>query len=462
MSTATASPLVEALDAQAVALARAEAGRSPASLPSSAGEALAAMRAAAREAARRHGLPTTRQERWRHTSLRALAARRFEASASEAASPDAANASALAAALAHLPASRLVIVNGRFAPALSSLQGLPEGLRLRLFSDVLRDAPAEAAAWLATDTGRSDAAFPQWNAALAEDGFVLDVDAGVRIATPLHLVVLGIEDGADRAFHLRHRIALGAGAELTLTTHQLAAGAHRHLLNTVLQIELGEAAMLTQARVQRESDGATLLQRTVATLGAKAHYRRLDLELGGALSRHELDVRLAGDGAVLEANGVLLADGRRHLDTRLGIEHLARDTRCELVWRGLGAGRGHAVFHGGILIAEGADGSHASLSNKNLLLDDGAEIDTQPVLVIHADDVQAAHGATVGRLDEAALFYLRARGLPLAEATAMLTAAFLREPLALIDHEALASTLMASLELRLSASSFAGGGVSSR
>lgn len=428
MSTAATSPLVEALDAQAGAMADA--------VP-----ALATARAAAREAARSHGVPTPRQERWKYTALRALAARRFEAPA--------ARVDVDLKVVADIPAPRLVIANGRYAPALSDLHALPEGLRVRLLSEVLRDAPAEAAGWLATDTTAADAAFQQWNGALADEGFVLEVEPGVRVATPLHLVVIGVDDGAERAFHLRHRIALGAGAALVVAKHHLGAGAHRHLLNTVLQVELGEGATLTQARVQREADGATLLQRTQATLGANAHYRRLDLELGGALSRHELDVALAGDGAQLDANGVLLADGRRHLDTRLGIEHRAGNTRCELTWRGLGAQRGRAVFHGGILIAEGADGSNATLSNKNLLLDDGAEIDTQPVLVIHADDVQAAHGATVGRLDASALFYLRARGVPLAEATAMLTAAFLREPLAVLANDALETALATTLDARL-------------
>jgi Fe-S cluster assembly protein SufD len=434
MSTAATSPLVEALDAQAAALAEATPSLAPA-------------RALAREAALAHGVPTTRQERWKYTALRALAARRFEAPA--------ARVDVDLKVVADIPAPRLVIANGRYAPALSDLHGLAEGLRVRLLSEVLRDAPTEAAGWLTTDTAATDAAFQQWNGALADEGFVLEVEPGVRAATPLHLVVIGVEDGAERAFHLRHRIVLGAGATLTVAKHHLGAGAHRHLLNTVLQVELGDGATLTQARVQRESDGATLIQRTKATLGANAHYRRLDLELGGALSRHELDVALAGDGAQLDANGVLLADGRRHLDTRLGIEHRARDTRCELTWRGLGAQRGRAVFHGGILIAEGADGSNATLSNKNLLLDDGAEIDTQPVLVIHADDVQAAHGATVGRLDDTALFYLRARGVPLAEATAMLTAAFLREPLAVLANEALESALAATLDARLASAAAA-------
>src|SRR3546814_10776194 len=135
------------------------------------------------------------------------------------------------------------------------------------------------------------------------------------------------------------------------------------------------------------------------------------------------------------ANGVLLAAGKRHLDTRLGIEHVARDTTCELTWRGIGAGRGRAVFHGGITIHEGADGSDANLSNKNLLLSEGAEIDTQPVLVIHADEVKAAHGATVGQLDPGAMFYLRSRGLPADDARRLLTVAFMREPLGVIASD---------------------------
>jgi Fe-S cluster assembly protein SufD len=161
-------------------------------------------------------------------------------------------------------------------------------------------------------------------------------------------------------------------------------------------------------------------------------------------------VRLEGRGARLVCNGVLLADGKRHLDTRLGIEHIGRDTTCEVLWRGIGASRGRSVFHGGITIHEGADGSDASLSNKNLLLGANAEIDTQPVLVIHADEVKAAHGATVGQLDPTAMFYLRSRGLPEADARRLLTTAFVREPLAVIASESVRAALEARLENALS------------
>ena len=430
MTSGTTPPLLASLSACADALAEAQ-------------PALARRRLARRDVALANGLPGTRLERWKYTNLRALGSRSFAA-------PDAGTLPEIdPLALADIPTPRLVIANGRYAAAHSNLDGLPEGLRVRLFSEVLRDAPDEAAAWLDDAADRPDEALQQWNGALATEGFVLEVDAGVQVARPLHLVVVGVEDGAERAFHLRHRIVVGERAALSVVKHHVGLGAHRHLLNTVLDVHLAADASLHQARVQRESIGATLVQRTQATLAARARYRRVDLELGAALSRHELNVSLDGDGAVLEANGVLMADGRRHVDTRLGIVHRGRDTRCDLVWRGFGADRGRAVFHGGILIAKGADGTAASLSNKNLLVSDSAEIDTQPVLIINADDVQAAHGATVGRLDEQALFYLRTRGLPRAEATSLLTAAFLREPLALLGDDALREPLEALLEARM-------------
>ena len=217
-----------------------------------------------------------------------------------------------------------------------------------------------------------------------------------------------------------------------------------------MEIEVGAHGVLEHARIQSGSDGATAFLRTQATLQESAHYRRVDLELGGALSRHELNVQLVGDNARADANGVLLADGRRHLDTRLGIEHIARDTSSGLLWRGMATGRGRVVFHGGITIQAGADGTDAKLSNKNLLLAPNAEIDTQPVLVIHADEVEAAHGATVGQLDEEALFYLRTRGLSEREGRILLTEAFTREPLSAVEdpilREALEKQVVAKLQ----------------
>jgi Fe-S cluster assembly protein SufD len=161
------------------------------------------------------------------------------------------------------------------------------------------------------------------------------------------------------------------------------------------------------------------------------------LELGGALVRHELTADVLGDRARFNTRGVFALTGRQHVDTQLEVHHKARDTASEALWRGIADGRSRGVFRGAIVVAEGADGTDASLSNKNLLLSGSAEIDTKPELEIYADEVKAAHGATIGQLDERSLFYLRSRGIPLVEARSLLTLAFCRAALESLPNEAL-------------------------
>ena len=372
------------------------------------------------------GLPPPRAEAWKYTSLRQLERRSFGVAKAVAVDP---------ALLAAIPAPRLVFVNGCFDAALSDLSALPAGLDLRPLSQLLQGDDPRALAFLERRYLRVDEPFARLNAALAREGAVIRVNAGAMIEAPLHLVQVGAADAAagDVAWHLRHFVELREGARLTIVEHELAAGDHAHLGNALLHAHVAHDAQLTQARIQTAAPRATLFARTDVVLAQSAGYDRTDLELGAALTRHELNVRLEGDGAQLRADGVLLADGRRHVDTRLGIEHAALDTTSNFVWRGLASQRGHAVFHGGILIHQGADGTDADLSNKNLLLANTAEIDTQPTLEIHADDVKAVHGATVGQLDPTALFYLRSRGLPEAQARTLLTGAFCREVVTRID-----------------------------
>ena len=398
-------------------------------------------RRAALDAALRDGLPGPRTESWKYTPLRALERRAF----GRAAEPVAIEP----ALLADMPGPRLVLVNGAFAGTLSETDALPAGVELLPLSEAMRRDSRESN-FLERRFERADEVFARLNAALASEGAVLRIAEGVRVETPIHLVFVGAPAGSDIAWHARQLIELRRGASARVIEHHLAADPHANLGNTLTHVHLAAGSTLRHVRVQDDSAGATLLARTDAVLAREADYRRIDLELGGALSRHELNVRLEGERATLQADGVLFADGRRHVDTRLGIDHIARDTTSSLTWRGLGAGRSRAVFHGGIAIRAGADGSEAALSNKNLLLAEGAEIDTQPVLEIHADEVKAAHGATVGRLDPTALFYLRSRGIPEAGARRLLTAAFCREIVAGIGDDPLRAQLHAALDRALS------------
>jgi len=402
---------------------------------------LGATRHAALDAALRDGLPGARSERWKYTPLRALERRTFAASE--------ATPFVDADLIAAIPAPRIVFVNGRHDAIHTDLTGLSEGVSLQPLSQVLQHGDARESNFLARRFERADEVFARLNAALADDGVVLRAQAGIQTAQPIHLVFIGAPLHGDRAWHLRNLIELRQGAQLSVVEHHLAGAAHTHLANTLTHVHLAAQAQLIHARVQDDATGATLIARTDAVLARDAVYRRIDLELGAALSRHELNVALQGASAQLHANGVLLATGKRHLDTRVSIDHVGRDGACMLNWRGLGAGRSRAAFHGGILIREGADGTSATLSNKNLLLSEGAEIDTQPVLEIHADEVQAAHGATVGQLDPTVMFYLRSRGVPAQQARALLTAAFCRETLTLIEDASLREQLTATLDAAL-------------
>ena len=369
-------------------------------------------------------LPTSREEAWRSMPLRVLERRAFAA---------ATHPSAPLELVAGIPAPRLVFVHGAHDERLSDISGLADGITIG--HGVIVDVASDSHASAFTRTALAQAA--------------TKISLAPASSARLHIVELGLATGDAELWHHHLRIDIGNDAHLTLVEHQLADGAHTHFANGAVSVALAAGATMRHARVNDDPDGATRFLHTDVSVANKAHYARFDLELGAALSRHELQIRLAGNDATTAAHGALLGTGKRHVETRLQVEHVGRDTRSDLQWRGLASGRSRVVMHGGIRIDAGADGSDAQLSNRNLLLSDNAEVDTQPVLVIHADEVKAAHGATVGQLDATALFYLRSRGIPEADARRLLTAAFCREIVAGIDDEALRTPLEAALERAL-------------
>jgi Fe-S cluster assembly protein SufD len=400
---------------------------------------LARVRGEAAAKLRRDGLPGPRDERWKYTSLRALEQRRHvdgDCGAGHRAVDPAAYL------LPGVQGPRLVFVNGVHRADLSDLRASPglEIVRLgaepQLFADALADAPT------------SDA-FALLNTALATDGVLLRVATGAQLEQPVHLVCVGAAAEMDVAWQLRLRVEIGKGGALRMIEHHVAAGAHAHLGNIVADHRLDDEASLDLVQLQDAAEGAVLIRRSDARLGCEAHLRMHTVELGAQFMRHELDIALAGRGARFDSHGVFALRGRQHADTRMRVIHDARDTGCDIVWRGVADQRSRGVFHGAITVAAGADGADARLSNKNLLLSAQAEIDTQPVLEIHADEVKAAHGATVGQLDERALFYLRSRGLPLDLARRVLVAAFCGAAIAELEPAVLRGRVDALLAARL-------------
>lgn len=387
-----------------------------------------AIRQAAAEAFRRSGLPTPRNEAWHYTNLRPLAEMPF---AEPIGSVD--GAADLAAALPELDAPRVVMVNGRVREDLSRLD-VPANLHLgRFAADPAFAHPGE------------DTPLAALNTMLAEDGVVLEAtggDAGIIVLASLGTDVAG----RAVAFHPRHRIRVAAGAELVVL--EVATGRGAYLHNPVTEVEVAEGGHLTHVRLQRESLGGFHLATTFADIATKAVYDFFALNLGARLGRTEVQARLGGPDAVVHLNGAQLLKGNQLGDITTVIEHAAPHCASNQTVKNVLDGHAKGVFQGKIEVDRVAQKTDGYQMNQALLLSPTAAIESKPQLRIFADDVKCSHGATVGELDADQLFYLRARGIPEAEARSMLIHAFLVGALDVVGDERLRAVLDHALAVR--------------
>lgn len=422
--------------------------RAPAS-PADAPAWLADARRAARASLARDGLPGPRNEAWKYTSLRALDQRSYANGDADAYARAVDTASF---ALPGIAGPRLVFVNGMLRTDLSTTDA-PVGVSLSTLGTA---SSSDLDAWqpsLARDYADVAAAFARLNTALAVDGPLLRVAPGAIVAEPVHLVFVGAAANRDLAWNARLLVEIGEGAALRVIEHHVGSGGESAALlgNLVAQYAIGRGARLELVQIQDASAGTMLIRRSELALARESRLAMHTLETGAQMTRHDLAVDLAGDGAAFRSRGVFALHGRQHADTHLDVQHNARDTGSDVVWRGVADQRSRGVFHGAITVAAGADGADAQLSSKNLLLSAQAEIDTQPVLEIYADEVKAAHGAAVGRLDDNAMFYLRSRGLTEDAARRLLIQAFCSAVFADLDPAGLRDHVDALLASRLPA-----------
>jgi len=338
---------------------------------------------------------------------------------------------------------RLVLVDGRFAPDASRL-GMLEGVWLGSMTAAIAERPDLVGA-IAADIG-ADHPFAALNAAFFADGFVLAVRPGIVLDQPIEIVHLASGVG-DASLHTRSLIALGAGSRVMII--ETYAGEGRYWRNDFAAWHLADGASLTRVALVEESAVAVHIGEVAAALGANAKLDAFALLLGGGTVRHEANVMISGDHAECRIDGAFLVSGREEANIVTTIDHAALGgTTTELI-KGVAAGRGHGAFQGRIIVREGAQQTDARQTSRNLILGRRAVIDTKPELEILADDVKCAHGASVGELDEAALFYLRARGIPTEEARRLLVEGFLREPIEGVADLAIRDHLLRRLSLRL-------------
>jgi len=403
-----------------------------------------------REAAARFqlaGFPDARAEDWRYTPLQGLLGREFRAEAQDllALVPDDIDE----LLLRDTDHCLLVFVNGRFAPRLSRLDRIGGTVRV----DSLREALQRDDGVLVTSPGlalNEDAhAFETLNAALFEDGACLHIPAGEHPGAPIELLFVTVELDEPSMHHPRNVLTLGAGASATVVERYAALGPSQYLTNATTEIVLGPNARLSHTRVQEESIAAFHLGRTRVRQAAGSHYAGMTVALGGAWSRSEHRVEFSAPAAGFELDGLYLAGDGQFVDNHLDVRHAVPGCSSRETFKGLLHGAGRAVFDGRIIVEKAAQKTDAALNNANLLLSRNAEIDIKPQLEIYADDVKCSHGAAVGQIQPAELFYLRSRGIPEAQARQMLCVGFAKEIIDACGLPALRARLEAAVTRQL-------------
>ncbi|MDX8408655.1 MAG: Fe-S cluster assembly protein SufD [Mariprofundales bacterium] len=358
------------------------------------------------------GLPSLHDEDWKYTRLAPLVAALGEAWWQQPAGTPVATPSELT-----LEAIRIN------AATASCDRILPDGVTLRPLRDSdheLFDLPLAPPLPYSAKLGR----------ALADSGICLCIADGVQLEQP---ILITHPEATGSSVRL-HGIHIGAGAKVTLIDHFHSVAGGAGVTIDLCQIRLQANASLDHYRIQQQSANHFHLGRIEVGQHRDSRYHLFAAELGGSLSRLDLITTLMEPGAECSLNGLMVLAGRQHADHHLHIDHAAPHCRSRAHYRTVADGRAHAVFNGAVRVAKGANGTDSAQTNANLLLSKRAQVDTKPELEIYNDDVQCAHGATVGQLDDEQLFYLQSRGIAEAEARQILTIAFAQ---ALLDTVAI-------------------------
>ena len=365
------------------------------------------------------GLPTKRDEAWRYAPQRLLAELTFDAAVETAGDVPA----DLDAQFPSIDGPRVVVVNGVVDVSRSNTAAA-DGAVVSSLAEAVAVNSDLAAAHFALPADAIDDVFLAYNLAFGGDGAVIDIADGVALETPIHIVDVETPDSTHNASCTGVVIRLGVGSSATVVETRLGVGSGFGGSNVRTTVTLGDDATLEHVLLQDVPDTQVHLSRIEVEQGAGSTFRARSFNLGAAYGRVAYDVQLAGEGAFADLSGLFFGFGDQVLDQQVDVIHAAPDCTSRQSFRGVLDDRSTGVFNGGILVRPGADGTDAEQSNHNLILSHQAEINTQPRLEILADEVACKHGATVGQLDETAMYYMRSRGIAADEARRLLINGF--------------------------------------
>lgn len=384
------------------------------------------IRTTAMERSAELGFPTVRDEDWKFTNVAPIAKRSFAWSVQGAQIKP----QDLAAFVFHgRESARLVFVNGRYVPQLSDSCAQPGGVIACSLADSLQFNRELVELHLARHLDYEDDFFSALNTAFIEEGGFVYVPGGTVLEKPVHMIYVATETPEPFVTHPRNLIIVGDNAEVAIVEEYVTMGGEEYFTNVVSEIVAGENSVVEHYRIERESGKAFNVGTIKIQQQRSSHVACHGAFLGGALVRNNVHPVLAGEGADCLINGVFMAGGRQHMDNFMEVEHASPYCSSRQFYNGILDDSASGVFAGRIIVHKPAQKTDAVQTNRNLLLTDDATIDSKPQLEIYADDVKCTHGATIGQLDEHALFYLRARGISSEMARTLLLFGFAAENL---------------------------------
>jgi len=386
------------------------------------------------------GFPTVHEEDWRFTNVAPLAKLPFKLTAGST-DEHTARAALEKYVFTHLPGSRLVFVNGHFNTVLSSVGKLPDGVKVTSLATALATDSAFIKKQLGQLAQTDDNSFAALNQAFFLDGGFVHIPANQAVEEPIQLIFISTAKHNGDTIQPRNLIIAEAGSKATVIESYLAADHAAYFTNAVTEIVAGDNAALEHVKFQDEAPDAFHLATIAGNLGRASNVNVHSFALGAKLSRTNIRTKLAGEGLECILNGLYLTRGEQLADHHMIVEHAQPHCASHEYFNGILDDKSKGVFHGRIYVHPVAQKTDAKQTNKNLLLSDDATADTKPQLEIYADDVKCTHGATVGQLNEEAIFYLRARGLGKGTARRMLIHAFAGEIIARVKHDAVREEL---------------------
>jgi Fe-S cluster assembly protein SufD len=377
------------------------------------------------------GFPSTANEDWHFTSVAPIAEREFDLLAPPKHGVTARQLQPFAFGATDW--HTLVFVNGRYDAKLSSASSLPDGVVLVPLKRAYDELPLLVEQYLGKVAAYEGETFTALNTAFLDDGAVLHVGSDVEVARPIHLLFVNDPSAGAGTAQPHNLIVLDRFAKATVIETYAGLGDGAYFTNVVTEAVVGDGATLTHLKLQRESAKAYHVGTLDVRQARDSHLVSFSFATGAALSRTNIYTQLRGDGCGATLNGLYLGDDDQHIDHQTRIEHVEPNCYSRELYKGILDGAAHGVFNGKVYVHPAAQKTDGKQTNNTLLLSEKAQIDTKPQLEIFADDVKCTHGATVGRLDETALFYMKSRGINARTARELLTYAFAADVLETIE-----------------------------